>query len=111
MSKNENETFITKYYYFLLRLHRLPLKNLNSINKYFNHTRLFYRRFSCCNGEISGMGCTLGQWLAATATLTLGYFIDLISLVFAAYVGILKLIGLIIIKWQVKFNNSLTQVI
>ncbi len=39
-------------------------------------------------GGILGMGCTLGQGLAGTSTLALGSFVDLLSLIIGAYVGI-----------------------
>ena len=39
-------------------------------------------------GGILGMGCTLGQGVAGTSTLALGSFINLIALIFGAYVGI-----------------------
>jgi len=34
------------------------------------------------------MGCTLGQGIAGTSTLSLGSFIDLIALMVSAYIGI-----------------------
>ena len=39
-------------------------------------------------GGILGMGCTLGQGIAGTSTLSLGSFVDLISLMLGAYLGI-----------------------
>jgi len=39
-------------------------------------------------GGILGMGCTLGQGVAGTSTLSLGSFVDLFALMLGAYVGI-----------------------
>lgn len=39
-------------------------------------------------GGILGMGCTLGQGIAGTSTLSLGSFVDLFALIFGAYIGI-----------------------
>ena len=39
-------------------------------------------------GGIVGMGCTLGQGLAGTSTLALGSFVNLVSLIVGAYIGI-----------------------
>lgn len=39
-------------------------------------------------GGILGMGCTLGQGVAGTSTLSLGSFLDLFSLMLGAYIGI-----------------------
>lgn len=39
-------------------------------------------------GGILGMGCTLGQGIAGTSTLSLGSFVDLFSLILGAYVAI-----------------------
>jgi hypothetical protein len=39
-------------------------------------------------GGILGMGCTLGQGIAGTSTLSLGSFLDLFSLMLGAYIGI-----------------------
>ena len=39
-------------------------------------------------GGILGMGCTLGQGIAGTSTLSLGSFVDLFSLMLGAYLGI-----------------------
>ena len=39
-------------------------------------------------GGILGMGCTLGQGIAGTSTLSLGSFVDLIALMLGAYIGI-----------------------
>ena len=39
-------------------------------------------------GCILGMGCTLGQGIAGTSTLSLGLFLDLFALMLGAYIGI-----------------------
>lgn len=39
-------------------------------------------------GGILGMGCTLGQGIAGTSTLSLGSFLDLFALMIGAYIGI-----------------------
>ena len=39
-------------------------------------------------GGILGMGCTLGQGIAGTSTLSLGSFLDLFALMLGAYIGI-----------------------
>ncbi len=39
-------------------------------------------------GGILGMGCTLGQGIAGTSTLSLGSFVDLFALMLGAYIGI-----------------------
>ena len=37
---------------------------------------------------ILGMGCTLGQGIAGSSTLSLGSFIDLFALILGTYIGI-----------------------